>query len=213
MTIKSSGLSKAEIDALRCWVSSISWDYYIVLSPNKNTRNGDVRANSDFLANRMSEIRHWHAKSDRQLLGKRWAKSPNRTFFVGFPEIGPESGLLHFNLLVQSPRNVASAVRAYEQSWIGLFKSGGDVRRQFLEQNSVERPIARQSLKKLDLLSIAGLRRDWSGEIEIKPPIPGEIEELTSYNSKKLWTQLGSDGWFFSEENHTRTPRVGATGK
>lgn len=213
MQLNNSSLNKDEIAALRKWFSTVHWSYYIVLSPNKYTRNGTVRTGSDFLAHRMADIKLWHAKSDRALLGKRWAKSTNRTVFVGFPEIGPKSGLLHFNLLVQPPtlnRDAKTLTAVYEKQWEKLYKNSSELLRERFCTNEFSRTDARSAIAKLDKSDLVkNFRPEWYGDIEIRPYVPGTMDNLLSYNSKFLWTRLGSEGWFFSMEHNNRKLRCG----
>jgi hypothetical protein len=158
---------KKTIDAIREWVASCDPPYFIVLSPNKHRRYGKIPP--AWYENRITEIDEWHKRADRYLLKKRWAKNPNRTGFIAFPEIGPLSGLLHFNLALNPPdlpADPGKLWKAYHRAWHDVLPDGS---------------------------------------IEIKPVAPGTIEEMISYDSKALWTELGTEGWCFSRE---QTPRL-----
>lgn len=164
--MKNKSYDAKSVVALRDWLSLFDWQYLVVLSPNKETR--DNRINPDFFRNRVCEIDEWHKRSDRKLLGKRWSRNPNRTSFVAFPEIGPKSGLLHFNVVLHPPAifgDPADLWQAYSWAWFDLMPDS---------------------------------------EVDIQPIVPGTIEELVSYSSKWLSSQMGSEGWFFSNERQSR---------
>ncbi len=66
------------------------WDYFITANFNRATNWEGTRRN----------LKDWHARVDRQLLGGRWAKkTKQRTFFIACSEGGETN--LHWHLLAK----------------------------------------------------------------------------------------------------------------
>ena len=94
-------MNKSERNQFMGFMCQLGFNFYITLNPNQSTKSGCIPAM--LLEEQKRELNRWRNYADRRLLGKRYQKNPNRTFFFAFPEIGPKGGLLHWNLCVKAP--------------------------------------------------------------------------------------------------------------
>jgi hypothetical protein len=71
------------------------------------------------------KLRQFHAQLDRQLLGKHWSRSADRTQFIAVAE--KRDGTLHYHLLVKlplHPREGVSWLYEAERIWRRIVPSG-----------------------------------------------------------------------------------------
>ena len=84
--MKNKDIKKGMRELLR----QFDWDYFVTVNFNRATNWEGARKN----------LKEWHGRLDRQLLGGRWAKKlDKRTFFIAFSEGGETN--LHWHMMVK----------------------------------------------------------------------------------------------------------------
>ena len=113
--------------AVRDWIVAEGADYFVTAVFNRETN----------FAGAQNNLRHWHARIDRCLLGKRWQKKEEqeRTFFWAFAE-HPDSNL-HYHLMVKlsDPAKRTKFEANAKACWQKIVNSG-DMEFRYLATNS-----------------------------------------------------------------------------
>ncbi len=102
--------------ALRQWILDHGADLFVTANFNRDTNSEAARRN----------LKRWHARIDRALLGASWAKKAinQRTFFVAFVENTDSNLHYHMLLKLSDPQAKARFLDIAESAWLGLVKSG-----------------------------------------------------------------------------------------
>lgn len=85
-------------------------------------------------------LKHWAARVDHDLHGRNFHKKSidERMFFIAFPEIGGESGHLHYHILAKTPVSSEGRLeRVAVVEWKRLVKTG-DLLAEQLEESDIE---------------------------------------------------------------------------